>query len=152
MCRSATPCKSASRRDHTIFFWRRSATCLRGTGGPIAAKRKIANSQNSKFQKLQIARTKIAKTLIVKFRRDRSRNCFQPDRILVLTIGGKTFASSLLALRWQCARCILKASKQCPYEATTSTRLNSHGSEERTQEDTMNPMWRKARPRPRVDI
>jgi hypothetical protein len=45
-------------------------------------------------------------------------------------------------LHSQCARCKLNASKQSPYEATTSTRLNSHGSEERTQEDTMNPMRR----------
>jgi hypothetical protein len=41
---------------------------------------------------------------------------------------------------------LLTASKQCPYEATASTRLNSHGSEERTQEDTMNPM--RAEPQP----
>jgi hypothetical protein len=50
-----------------------------------------------------------------------------------------------LVLYSQCARRILSASKQCPYEATTSTRLNSYGSEERTQEDTMNPMRRSPR-------
>jgi hypothetical protein len=53
-------------------------------------------------------------------------------------------------LHSQCARCITNASKQCPYEATTSTRLNSHGSEERTQEDTMNPKRRS--PSPPLDI
>jgi hypothetical protein len=43
------------------------------------------------------------------------------------------------------ARCKLSARKQCPYEATT-TRLNSHGSEERTQEDTMNHCERSPSP------
>src|SRR6516164_8238653 len=58
----------------------------------------------------------------------------------------KTFTSSVLVLHSRCASCILNACKQCPYEATTSTRLNSHGSEERTQEDTMNPMRRHTSP------
>jgi hypothetical protein len=57
------------------------------------------------------------------FPRDRSRNGFLQDRF-VLMIDGQTFASSLFVL--QCARCILSASKQCPYEATTSTRLKTH--------------------------
>ena len=52
------------------------------------------DSQNSKFQRLQIAKTKLLKTFMQFFPRDRSRNCFPQDRILVLTIGGKTFASS----------------------------------------------------------
>jgi hypothetical protein len=50
------------------------------------------------------------------------------DRIVVPKISGVTFISSLLLLlhHSQRARCKLNASKQCPYEATTSTRLNSH--------------------------
>jgi hypothetical protein len=51
--------------------------------------RKIEISKNSKLSK-----TKILKTFIEIYPRDRSRNCFQQDRILVLTIGDKTFASS----------------------------------------------------------
>jgi hypothetical protein len=114
----------------------------RGTGGPMAAKRKNPNSQNSKFQKSQIAKNQNLKNFHDNLSTRPIAKFFLARRNLVLKISGKTFASCCPWLHSQGARCKLNASKQCPYEATTSTRLNSHGSEERTQEDTMNPMRR----------
>jgi hypothetical protein len=48
----------------------------------------------SKFQKCKLAKIKITKLSSQSFPRDRSRNYFPQDRF-VLTIDGKTFASSL---------------------------------------------------------
>src|SRR5262249_58018180 len=72
-------------------------------------------------------------------------------KIAILFSRSAAIASSCPWLHSQGARCKLNPSKQCPYEATTSTRLNSHGSEERTQEDTMNPM-RQSPPDPSPSI
>ena len=74
--------------------------------------RKIRNSKISKSQKTKSLNSPQFSL------RDRSRNSFSQDRVLVLKISGKTTASSLLVLHLQCAMCILNASKQCPYEAT----------------------------------
>jgi hypothetical protein len=69
-----------------------------GDGAADDAKRKNQNSQNSKFQKLKNAKTKISKTSIANlFPRDRSRNYLARDRFLVSQISGKTFDS--LSLR-----------------------------------------------------
>jgi hypothetical protein len=109
-------------------------------------------TQKSKFAKFEISKIANRKKQNLEnfhhnfFRKIDREIVFPQDRVLVLTIGCKTIASSLFVLPL-CVRCILNASKQCPYEATTSTRLNSHGSEERTQEDTMNPLRRSQRAR-----
>jgi hypothetical protein len=67
------------------------------------------------------------------------------SRKIVFLFSRSTARLSLLRLlvpHSQCARCTFNASKQCPYEATTFYLAEQPRSEERTQEDTMNPMRR----------
>jgi len=106
------------------------AGCRAGSPRDGRADRcKNQNSSNSKFQKLKNRKIKISKTFIAIFSTRsiaklfpaRSHSCSQDQRR-----DFDLFASLLLVLRSQSARCRLNASKQCPYEATTSTRLNSH--------------------------
>ena len=143
MCRPATPCGSASRRDSNNFFWTPVPSRRRGAGGPDRGK-----TQKSKFAKFKIL--KLANRKNQNFENFHRNFFHEIDREIVSRKIAFLFSRSAarpsllrrLPHHSQCARCILNASKQCPYEATTATRLNSHGSEERTQEDTMNPMRR----------
>jgi hypothetical protein len=92
-----------------------------GTGRPMRQNKK------DKFAKFEISnpKTKNLKLFTTIFLRDRSQDSFPQDRVLALKISGKTLASALLVLHSQYARCILNASKQCPYEATTSIWLKA---------------------------
>jgi hypothetical protein len=97
--------------------------------------------QKSKFAKFEISKIANLKNQNLEklssqfFPRDRSRNYLLEIAFLFLRSATRHSLLRLLVLHWQCARCKLNASKQCPYEATTSTRLNSHGSEQ-PQEQT----------------
>ena len=85
-------------------------------------KRKIRNFKNCKSQKSK------SRKLSSHFFREINREVVC-RKIVFLFFLRSTARPSLLRLlphHWQCARCILNASKQCPYEATTSTRLHSH--------------------------
>jgi hypothetical protein len=111
-------------------------------GSPRGGRADRRNTPKSKFAKAQISKIANRKrpnfeNFHYNFSRDRSRNCSLQDRLFVSEIKSNAFASSLpgvLCSIHNVGGCIFNASKQCPYEATTSTRLNSHGSEERTQE------------------
>jgi hypothetical protein len=108
------------------------------------------SQQNAKIKICKIEISKIANRKNLNFENFHHNSFQEIDREIVSSKIAFLFSRStarpsllrLLVLHSQCARCILNARKQFPYEATTSTRLNSHGSEERTQEDTMNPMRR----------
>jgi hypothetical protein len=119
MCGSATPSGSASRRDHMNRFCGLFRYLPGGRAGDRSEMQKVkfAKTKISKLQKRQNEKSQNLSSQF--FLRDRSPNCSPQDRILALTIAGKTFPSSLLVLHSQCVRCIFNASKQCPNEATT---------------------------------
>jgi hypothetical protein len=126
------------------FLWMISLSA-RGSGQADRSK-----MQNVKFAKIEISKIANFKTE----NRENFHHIFfrEIDRETVFCklafLFSRSKARLLLFASWrpllhsQSVRCMLHASKQCPNEATTSTRLNSHGTGERTQEDTMNPMRR----------
>jgi hypothetical protein len=67
-------------------------------GGRRVARNEMQKVKIAKIEisKLKIAKVENLKTLTGFFPRDRSRNCFPQDRILVPRIKSKAFASSLL--------------------------------------------------------
>ena len=138
---------------HVLRLPRLTLKAGRKAGCKAGSPRDRRASNRNEMQKSKFAKFEISKIANLKnqnleklssqfFPRDRSRNYLLEIAFLFLRSATRHSLLRLLVLHWQCASCILNASKQCPYEATTSTRLNSHGSEQRTQEDTMNPMRR----------
>jgi hypothetical protein len=97
--------------------------------------------QSAKIEKRKIVSRKISKTA-------KRQNGKLPKRKLSVDHASISFAERFefapKSLVRSCAIAVQRNDvshlrKQCPYEATTATWLNSLGSEERTLGDTMNP-------------
>jgi hypothetical protein len=112
----------------------------RGTGGPIAAKRKNQNLQKSKFQKLQNPKIEILKNFRCKFVFREIDLEIAWRKIVFLFSRSAEKITSSSSLRFFVSLCSIRnvrgvylmRANSVPMKRRHSTWLNSHGSEERT--------------------